>query len=515
MGRSSTDNIRIGRSILDSRKSRSASSSVTDISERNLALRGQRDALRSGTPGAREHAVVGARRGTVAGSTRISRKKVVPQTVIHTRTAPAHRAAATRLHHYTPLRHSRVVYHDRPHRIAHTPHYEHIFHDRYHRLRHRIIWPRYSCVIGYHHGPYFRFGYHYPYYHRKYVFVSLGGYWPLSYRYRRYYWYGYHPYYWYGYYPIARQVDTGSYNYYTYNYYNTGDSSYQPAPVTENVVFEQLGKQPAEPDEVTLVDTYFEEAVKGFEAGNYGKAVEKFARAMELAPDDMVLPFAYSQALMANRQYSQAAEVLRAALTKVKPDKEGVFYPRGLYPKEEVLVAQIDDLAEKAELFSSDADLQLLLGYQLLGIGQVDQALAPLMFASKDMVNAEAAGVLLKLLEKIKISNAETDSSVEGVPPSNSQRDTLDTATPGTVPAPSQPMTPAPAPTPSRSPIEVPFGSPPQSKATIEPIATRPSAVVSREPKYDIPPTRHEKGILVATLCAVGAGVGLRHFSKC
>lgn len=312
----------------------------------------------------------------------------------------------TALHRYTTHRPSRIVYHDQPHRIAHTHRYDYVFRDSYHRLRHRVVYPRYCYTVGYHHGPYFSFRYVHPYYHRKYLFVSLGGYWPFSYRYRRYYWYGCHPYYWYGYYPLAREVRTGTYNYYTYNYYN--DDTYQPA---ESEIYEKIGEQPTEPEALTLADTYFEEAVKGFEAGKYDQAVEKFAQAMELAPDDMVLPFAYGQALLANGQYSQAAEVLRTALAKVSPEKEGVFYPRGLYPAEETLLSQIDDLAEKAELFSSDADLQLLLGYQLLGIGQTDQAVAPLMFASKDLINADAAQVLLSLLEKIKTSDGEAEGA--------------------------------------------------------------------------------------------------------
>jgi hypothetical protein len=136
-----------------------------------------------------------------------------------------------------------------------------------------------------------------------------------------------------------------------------------------------------------------------------------------------------------------------------------------LYPKEELLLAQIDDLAEKAELFSSDADLQLLLGYQLLGIGQVDQALAPLMFAGKDLVNADAAGALLRLLEKIKISNAEAE---------------------GAVPDPG--AAPGSAPTPSPGPA--------QSNATSDSI-------------------RLKEGTILATVCAVGATAGLRHFAKC
>jgi len=45
------------------------------------------------------------------------------------------------------------------------------------------------------------------------------------------------------------------------------------------------------------------------------------------------------------------------------------------------------------------------------------------MFAGKDMVNANAAGVLLKLLEKIKTTQSEAESSVEGVSPANSGQD--------------------------------------------------------------------------------------------
>ncbi|MEK7993790.1 MAG: hypothetical protein AAB403_08320 [Planctomycetota bacterium] len=153
---------------------------------------------------------------------------------------------------------------------------------------------------------------------------------------------------------------------------------------------------------------YFEEAVKAFEVAEYNTAIQKFTRAMELAPDDMILPFALSQALTAGGQYSNAAAILRDALAKVRPDKEGVFYPRGLYPDEQRLLDQIDVLAKQADQYSFDADLQLLLGYQLLGIGQTDRAVEPLMNAKKDLVNADAAAVLFGLLEKVKTSNGQT-----------------------------------------------------------------------------------------------------------
>ena len=125
----------------------------------------------------------------------------------------------------------------------------------------------------------------------------------------------------------------------------------------------------------------------------------------------MVLPFAYSQALFAKKWYSEAAEALRTALLNVPPDKEGVFYPRGLYSDDNTLFEQIDNLSEVAELYSYDADMQLLLGYQLLGVGEIDEAVKPLQQASLDWENTAAANRLLNLLEKIKAENSESKNT--------------------------------------------------------------------------------------------------------
>ena len=318
------------------------------------------------------------------------------------------RTDGTRIHRYTTVSPSYVSYYDRPDWVTHTYRYDYAYRDYNGLWCNRLVWPSYRLLIGYNCGSRFAFHYVYPYYHRKYIFVSLGGYWPYDYCYARYYWYGWHPYYWYGYYPVAREVQTDTYNYYTYNYYNDGEqvATYQ-SQVADPGRFENLAEQPAEPPETTLADTYFEEGVKAFEVTEYNTAIQKFTKAMELAPDDMILPFALSQALMASGQYSTAAAILRDALAKVRPDKEGVFYPRGLYPDEQRLLDQIDLLSEQAEQYSFDADLQLLLGYQLLGIGQTDRAVEPLMNAKKDMVNADAATVLFGLLEKVKNSNSQ------------------------------------------------------------------------------------------------------------
>lgn len=340
--------------------------------------------------------------------------------------------AKTRVRRYERVGSSHVVYDDCVGLVGHAYHHEHMYVDHHERMCHRIIWPEYHYIVRYDWGPWWTFRYVYPYYHRKYIFVSLCGYWPIEYTWVRYYWYGYHPYIWCGYYPIPYEVQGDTYNYYTYNYYTYNypgteagiTTTAEPTQTTNYIkpvdhttfadVREKLARQQAaKPDQETLADTYFEEAVKAFEVNDYNTAIVNFAKASELAPDDMILPFAYAQALLANEQYTEAAGVLRAALAKVTPEKEGVFYPRGLYPGDDILFEQIDRLAEKAELYSFDADLQLLLGYQLLGIGKIDEAVEPLHQASQDLENAPAATVLLNLLEKIRanpdVSGQNTD----------------------------------------------------------------------------------------------------------
>jgi tetratricopeptide (TPR) repeat protein len=212
-------------------------------------------------------------------------------------------------------------------------------------------------------------------------------------------------------------VASDSYNYHTYNYYYddvTADGTSASTSLVGAVdhttfadIREKLEQQAEEPDEMTLADQYFADAVEAFEAGGYDLAAELFAEAMALAPDDTVLPFAYGQALFAAEKYTEAAEVLRAALAQVSPEKEGVFYPRGLYAKDDILFDQLDQLASKTELYGFDGDLQLLLGYHLLGIGEFDDAIEPLRLASEDLENASSAAVLLGLAEKMRAENPE------------------------------------------------------------------------------------------------------------
>jgi len=305
------------------------------------------------------------------------------------------------------------------HHHKHKDKHIHIYRDRHRRLCHRIVWPRYRYRVIYHWGPLYRVRYVYPYYHRKYVFVSIGGYWPSDYRYVRYYWYGWHPYEWYGYHPVPYEVQGDTYNYYTYNNYysteGTATADYgsmgELAPVDEHTFADVRERQAAqEPDAATLADSYFEKGVEAFEQGQYTRAADLFAKAMELAPEDIILPFAYIQALFAGENYKEAASVLRLALSSIDTEEEGIFYPRGLYPDDETLPAQIDVLKSKAELTDSDYDLHLLLGYQLLGISDLEPAEASLRLTGQDPLNTDTANILLDLLEQIKATEVEESS---------------------------------------------------------------------------------------------------------
>ncbi len=289
----------------------------------------------------------------------------------------------------------------------------HRFSGRHWRRHKQIIWPRRRHIVHYRHGRRSTFRNVFPRHHRKYVFVSLGGYWPLNYGYRRYYWYGWHPYYWYGYYPAAYEVAGDTYNYYTYNYdgetidAETGALTSVDADTFADVR-ERLAK---EPEAETEADRLFDEGVKAFEAGDYDKAADKFADAGRLDPDDMILPFAHVQALFADEEYTKAAKALRQALAQLPQDQQEVFFPRGLYQDQETLLEQIAALAVKAGSYSFGGDLELLLGYQLLGTGRLDEAQELLVEIESDSKNAAAAETLLVLSERIRTPAPETDEA--------------------------------------------------------------------------------------------------------
>ena len=166
---------------------------------------------------------------------------------------------------------------------------------------------------------------------------------------------------------------------------------------------EELQPQPEPPDEQSQrvqLDEQLQDIADAFADCNYTEAARRAGEALNADPDNQVLPFLYSQSLFADQEYGAAASVLRQALTHVDVEEDGVYYSTGFYPDRERLEQQIQDLIETAKAEPSNADLQLVLGYQLLGVGRFEGALEALQTAERDYVNRRAATVLIDVLEK-------------------------------------------------------------------------------------------------------------------
>ena len=58
-------------------------------------------------------------------------------------------------------------------------------------------------------------------------------------------------------------------------------------------------------------------------------------------------------------------------------------------------------------------NLKLLLGYQLLGIGEIDSAAAYLEQAGHDRNNAQSSQLLLDLIRTVREDHAETKAEIK------------------------------------------------------------------------------------------------------
>ncbi len=157
-----------------------------------------------------------------------------------------------------------------------------------------------------------------------------------------------------------------------------------------------------EPQYETAADMCFGQGVDSFNKGEYEDAVNHFREAILLSPDDEILPFTYCQALFANGDYALAASVLRSALKEIPDEGATIYFPRGLYPEQELLKEQIDALDAVAKKEPFNSDLMLLAGYQLVGLGETERATGYLLEASRNMANEATAGALLELIAKLE-----------------------------------------------------------------------------------------------------------------
>jgi thioredoxin-like negative regulator of GroEL len=149
----------------------------------------------------------------------------------------------------------------------------------------------------------------------------------------------------------------------------------------------------------TGIDRHLDNIAEVFAAGDFDKALLLAKEAVDEEPDSAALRLLYSQTLFATEKHAYAAVVLRYALAQIQRQQQDLSYPIGFYPDESALNAQIDNLARKAKDNPDRADLQLLLGYQLLGVHKFDQAELPLQKARDDVINADAARMLIDVLQ--------------------------------------------------------------------------------------------------------------------
>lgn len=311
----------------------------------------------------------------------------------------AARAESVRTRSFSGTRNTRV-YRPTPFNSIRYKTYSHTFgtagprYYRYHRPRHA----RHSSFFFYVGLPYYGYYYSpYPYYYSAwpYYYYSIPHY-RYYYRYPRYYFYEYHR-------------------------YNYQLPAYQPPPT--NGRRDSRDEKPQEgeeapprvpteesPDEIESVrpDANLMNIADTFAAGEYQEAAAQAKAALIDEPENRVLPFVYAQALFADGKYSQAADVLREAVRNLDAERQELFYPLGFYRDEDVLNGQVDKLREAAAAEPSNPDLELLLGYQLLGLGRYEDALNALEKAQADYVNREAASTMIDILEEARSTDRDT-----------------------------------------------------------------------------------------------------------
>jgi tetratricopeptide (TPR) repeat protein len=196
------------------------------------------------------------------------------------------------------------------------------------------------------------------------------------------------------------------YSYPGYYYYPEPyprDNAQEPYYDRFSDVREKTKRQEAEKAaEEARVNRHLDNIAEAFATGDYDEAVLRASDAVNAEPDNTVLLFVYSQSVFASGEYNKAAGLLREALSRLDPDRQEVFYPLGLYADENILTEQIATLSEALEAEQFKADLQLLMGYQLLGVGRFDEALEVLQLARQDYLNTTSAEVLIEVLEKTR-----------------------------------------------------------------------------------------------------------------
>ncbi|MFH1614442.1 MAG: hypothetical protein ABIG61_05085 [Planctomycetota bacterium] len=181
------------------------------------------------------------------------------------------------------------------------------------------------------------------------------------------------------------------------------DDGYEQRDVENSEELISLNGYNAEINEAE--QNYLSEVGRLFDSGDFAEAVRKTRRATMFRPASTVLTFAYSQSLFAAGEYELSAVILWRVVNEASEKGLPVVFGHELYRDKSVLVKQINELAEKVDDNPKDTNLQLLLGYQLLGIGQVEQGRMVLKKVADSYVNGRAASALLGHAAQMKCSS--------------------------------------------------------------------------------------------------------------
>jgi len=174
---------------------------------------------------------------------------------------------------------------------------------------------------------------------------------------------------------------------YNYNYYSPGATDYYAG---SNLTYA--------PDQSQASDL-FDLGTAAFGKGDYATAVDNLRKAVRLAPNDTVMPFAYAQALVATNQYEQASAVIATTLAQMTPYKPEITFPAGMYNDQNILISQVDNLKRAVLMDPANANLQLLYGYELMGLGKLDDARTALIVAKTNVNTAAPATALMSVLD--------------------------------------------------------------------------------------------------------------------
>jgi len=145
-----------------------------------------------------------------------------------------------------------------------------------------------------------------------------------------------------------------------------------PPPPPARVEVDEAPKKPLGRADA---DRLAEAGRKAFTAGQYGRALELFRRAVEIMPDEGSTHFLVSQAEFALGKYREAVAAITAGMA-VRPDwPDARFVVRDLYWKSpEVFDDHLKALRQAVEAFPDDPGLLFLLGHQLWFDGKPDEA---------------------------------------------------------------------------------------------------------------------------------------------